>query len=121
MDFDDCPCSGKTLARLVQPAVMIVLSAGPMHGYRIIQELEALRMFHGQRPDPTGVYRLLKTMETRELVTSEWDLTDAGPARRQYTLTAEGHRCLSRWRETLSEYLRALEELLAATSSHALD
>lgn len=57
MEQSQCPCSGKNLARRVQPAVMALLAGGPVHGYLIVQRLEEMRIFEGQTPDPTGVYR----------------------------------------------------------------
>ena len=112
MDLDQCPCSGKSLARLVQPAVMAVLAKRALHGYAIVQELGGLPGFHGEAPDPTGVYRVLKTMEDRGLVVSRWDLADAGPARRCYELTHDGRACLREWSRTLEQYRHAVTALL---------
>ena len=113
-DLEECPCSGATLARLVQPAIMTVLAGGPMHGYRIVQRLAKTADARAGRPDPTGVYRMLRLMEARGLVASSWDLSDSGPAKRRYRLTAGGRRCLRRWVATLSDYRRAVGRLLAA-------
>jgi DNA-binding PadR family transcriptional regulator len=102
------------LARLIQPAVLTVLAGGARHGYRIVERLAASPVMGGNRPDPTGVYRVLRSMERRGLVASSWDLSDAGPARRLYRLTPAGRRCLGRWVATLAEYHRAIQRLLAA-------
>lgn len=112
MDLNECPCSGKTLARLLQPAVMSILAGGPAHGYAIAQSLRRLSMFRGQGPDPAGIYRLLKTMEDGGLVASNWDLEGSGPAKRRYRLTAGGRKCLARWVRTLEQYEQAIGELL---------
>jgi DNA-binding PadR family transcriptional regulator len=112
MDFDQCACSGKTLARLVQPAVMAVLAGVPLHGYLIVQRLGQLAAFRCQSPDPTGVYRVLKAMEQEGLVSAAWQLADTGPAKRAYALTDEGRRCLARWLHTLEEYHAAIEDLI---------
>jgi DNA-binding PadR family transcriptional regulator len=114
VNYIGCPCSGASLARLVQPAAMAVLAEGAVHGYELVRRLRGLRMFRGRRPDPTGVYRVLKEMEDRQLVVSEWDLSDSGPARRAYALTAAGRGCLRRWVRTLEDYRAALGELTAA-------
>ncbi len=29
----ECPCEGSTLDKLVQPAILTILSDGPLHGY----------------------------------------------------------------------------------------
>ena len=58
-------------------------------------------MFGGQKPDASGVYRCLKTMEAKGLVASSWTLSDTGPAKRSYQLTPAGERCLQQWIRTL--------------------
>jgi DNA-binding PadR family transcriptional regulator len=117
--FDDCPCSGRTLGKLTQPAILTVLAQGPVHGYRIVERVAGMALFHGERPDTTGVYRLLKTMEDRGVVVSAWDLSDSGPARRTYRLTAAGRACLRLWVTTLSGYQKAIGELLKAARGAA--
>ncbi|MGB2824942.1 MAG: PadR family transcriptional regulator [Phycisphaerae bacterium] len=112
MNLDGCPCSGRTLAKLVQPAVMTVLAKEPMHGYLIAQRLDEMAMFRRHSPDPTGIYRLLKSMEQNGLVISTWDLADSGPAKRRYELTSDGRACLAKWIETLEDYEQAVTELL---------
>jgi PadR family transcriptional regulator, regulatory protein PadR len=112
MEFNQCPCSGKSLARMVQPAVMAILAEEPSHGYHIVHRLAELAIFRGQRPDPTGVYRLLKSMEDDGSVVATWDLAEAGPAKRRYELTPRGRACLARWITTLAEYQEAIEGLL---------
>jgi DNA-binding PadR family transcriptional regulator len=111
---DECPCSGATLARLIQPAIMTLLADSAIHGYRIVQRLAKTPTLGGGRPDPTGVYRLLRLMQARGLVVSSWDLSDSGPAKRLYRLTPEGRRCLGRWVKTLAAYRRAIGGLLSA-------
>jgi len=110
--FSQCPCTGKTLAKIVQPAVLAVLAKQPLHGYLIVQRLSAMRMFRCECPDPAGVYRVLRSMDRRGLVTSTWDLGKAGPARRRFTLTARGRACLKRWARTLEEYADSIDDLL---------
>jgi PadR family transcriptional regulator, regulatory protein PadR len=112
MDFHQCPCSGKTLARLVQPAVMALLAGQRLHGYLLVQRLAALRMFRGQKPDPTGVYRILKAMEKQGFVESSWELADSGPAKRCFALTAAGRHCLQLWERTLKDYEASVADLL---------
>jgi len=112
-----CPCTGTTLTKLIQPAVLTVLSEGPLHGYRIAKRLGDFHISKGRKPDPTGVYRTLKSMEHRELVSSSWDLAAGGPPKRLYRLTKSGRQCLAQWVLTLEEYQKAIEELLTAAKA----
>jgi DNA-binding PadR family transcriptional regulator len=117
MDLNECPCSGKTLARLIQPAVMAVLANEPLHGYVIVQRLTGMSMFQEHGPDIAGVYRLLKSMEKKGLVTSSWELAASGPAKRCYALTPVGKTCLTRWIATLRAYRDAVSNLLDTAAS----
>ncbi len=113
MQFSECACSGKNLTRQVRPAVLAILAGGEEHGYLIVQQLAELRLFgDNETPDPSGVYRILKQMETEGLVTSSWDTDGSGPARRLFALTEAGTACLSHWVATLQEYVAGLEELI---------
>jgi len=110
---DDCPCYGGSLPKLVHPVVMMILTKGPLHGYRIVQEAARTPILAGSRPDRTGVYRVLRSLEEGGYVVSSWDLSKSGPARKSYRLTPEGRECLARWIETLEDYHRAICKLLS--------
>jgi len=109
----ECPCTGQTLAKLVHPAILTILAGGPLHGYRIVEYVAKTPVLDGNRPNPTGVYRVLRALEQGGYVVSAWDLSDRGPARRSYRLTPAGRQCLDRWIETLDRYRRAIGKLLS--------
>ena len=110
--LDKCPCSGATLTKLVQPAILILLARKPLHGYGVAQRLGLLRIARGAKPDATGVYRVLRALQRRGLVTCSWARSDSGPAKRTYRLTASGTECLKRWVATLEDFDAAVAELL---------
>lgn len=107
-----CACEGNTLDRLLRPAILGLLARRAMHGYILLQELQRLRMFGCQSPDPTGVYRTLRLMEGEGMLTATWDLADSGPARRRYRMTKAGKACLATWIQTLEEYRASIDQLL---------
>ncbi len=115
LNYCDCPCAGRNLDKLVQPAILTVLACEDVHGYVLVQRLAEMPMFRGQKPDATGVYRFLRQMEERALVTSTWDTSEAGPAKRLYRLTEAGRGCLVRWVDTLAAYHEAIGALLDVT------
>ena len=102
--FQDCPCSGKNLPRLLQPAMMAYLAQEDLHGYRLLDMLKQEPAFRDLPPDQAGVYRILRNMEQDELVAGAWDTEGSGPARKRYRLTERGRSCLREWRRTLTEY-----------------
>ncbi len=114
MSLVDCPCTGATLSKLVQPAILTALARGPLYGYRIAEELAEMPVVKGGRLDTTGLYRTLRTMERRGLVVGEWKPSEVGPDRRLYRLTRSGTDCLHRWVKTLDEYCDAVGTLLAS-------
>jgi DNA-binding PadR family transcriptional regulator len=110
-DADECPCAGSYLDKFIQPAILAVLTEGPLHGYSIVQRLGETPICQGDKPDTAGVYRHLKILEDRSMVTSSWHLSVSGPARKLFTLTPGGRKCLSRWAGTLEEYHRSIGAL----------
>jgi DNA-binding PadR family transcriptional regulator len=120
IDLVECPCTGKNLTRFVHPAILSVLAQESLHGYLILERLAEAALFRDQRPDPAGVYRMLKDMEHEGLVTCAWDLQSSGPARRQYSITDRGRACLSKWFETITNYQESIIILLG-TIKNALE
>ncbi len=114
LDLADCPCTGGTLDRLIQPAILLVLAEGPLHGYRLTDRLGEMPMFRAAKPDGSGVYRFLKTMESKGLVVASWDVSKSGPAKKCYQITPSGERCLRQWIQTLQEYREGITSLLKA-------
>lgn len=108
----DCPCTGKTLERLVRPAALLVLAQGDLYGYRLVQRLAEMPTFAGRQPNTAGVYRCLKSMAEEGLISAAWELSEAGPAKRMYHLTEQGEECLGAWMATLSLYREAVDGLL---------
>jgi DNA-binding PadR family transcriptional regulator len=60
--------------------------------------------------DLGNLYRLLRALEEEGIVTSEWDETLPGPAKRVYGLTEAGHALLGEWCAALG----AARELIGA-------
>jgi DNA-binding PadR family transcriptional regulator len=110
------------LSRLSQPTILTILAASdkPLHGYVIVQKAAESPMFGGKKPDATGVYRTLKSMEANGLVSSEWNSPKAGPAKRSFVLTDEGRLTLRRWIDSLACYQVTIGELRKEAST-ALD
>ncbi len=111
-DFSACACSGANLPKLVQPSILAALAEEPLHGYAISQRIAREGAHLGAPPDHSGIYRLLRGMEKRGLVTSKLAESDAGPARREYALTPAGRACLARWVESLSRYRATIDAVL---------
>lgn len=112
MEFPRCPCSGGTLDRLIQPAILAILCEEPSHGYRIAERIGEIPDFACEKPDVSGIYRFLKSMESKGLVVSSWDTPGHGHAKRLYEITAAGEACLAQWVGTLEQHRKAVTALL---------
>ncbi len=118
-EYDNCPCAGATLDKLLQPVVLAVLAEESMHGYELAKRIGDLPVFLHQSPDLSGIYRLLKNLESRDLVVAEWDTSELSRAKRRYSITANGQKCLAAWHETLKNYRHTVDALLVLTGKKA--
>jgi PadR family transcriptional regulator, regulatory protein PadR len=85
--------------RFSEPALLLLLRERPAHGYDLLEHLGELT--GEQRVEMGNLYRLLRALEEEGLVSSEWDDTSPGPAKRRYALTPAGGRLLDQWAEAL--------------------
>lgn len=92
----------------LQACLLLFLREQPSHGYALIEQLEAI----GSRSDRGVVYRTLRVLEREGMVESTWENSDAGPAKRSYSLTAVGEQMLVAWAETIKDCAGMLEEYL---------
>ena len=91
----------------LKPCLLLLLAEGPSHGYELLEQVR--RMGIGGA-EPGGLYRYLRTMEKEELVSSWWEPSQAGPARRTYVLTDNGAKAL----EMSVTSLRDVREILVS-------
>ena len=109
----DCPCKGKNLDKMLQPAILLELYDEKLHGFMLIQKLSRNPMFDGNMPDKAGVYRYLKKMEASGLLQSDWELDEeGGKPRRIYSITDHGKQCLVNWTMALKQYTRSVDKLV---------
>jgi PadR family transcriptional regulator, regulatory protein PadR len=97
--------------RFLEPGLLALLRERPTHGYELIAELPSL--LGAERVDVGNVYRALRGLEERGLVTSEWHDDLPGPAKRTYEITDEGKRALERWAQWLREARGRIDTLIA--------
>lgn len=92
-----CSCEMGNLYRFTEPIVLLVLAhLGTAHGYQIAAEAEPMAVTHAGL-DGAAIYRALRRLEATGCVTSGWDTSGGGPARRLYTLTDRGVEHLGEW------------------------
>jgi PadR family transcriptional regulator, regulatory protein PadR len=106
------------IGRFLEPCLLMLLHDRDTHGYDLANRLAGCG-FRQHPLDPSVVYRCLRAMEQRRLVTSAWDTeTAAGPPRRVYCLTEVGDRCLANWVVYLTDTGLVIQHFLAAYDEH---
>jgi DNA-binding PadR family transcriptional regulator len=91
--------------------ILAVVSAAPLHGYAIIEELKVRSGGALALPEGT-VYPALHRLERGGLLASSWSTAD-GRRRRVYKLTARGRRELGARRASWREFASTVEAVLA--------
>lgn len=102
--------------RMVEPALLVLLSQGNHHGYTLLERIEAIGLSNLQ---PSMVYRILREMEEAGWVSSIWDREQTqGPPRRVYTLTEDGYAALREWKKHLEQTQGLISRLLEQIQIH---
>ena len=109
-----CP---RRIHRFVEPCLLMLLHDSEAHGYELLEGLKQFG-FEQNPADSSTVYRLLRSLEDRGLVTSRWDTGSAGPARRLYQITEKGDGYLAWWVDDLRETDRMLHDFLKGYDLH---
>ena len=103
-----------TPKNLMIPVLLLLLKNWNAHGYELMQRLI---QFGFQSIDQGNFYRILRQLEKDELVTSEWDTTSTGPAKRIYSITSAGEQYLDVWADSLGQYQKILQQFFNMYSS----
>src|SRR5574341_539601 len=94
---------------LLSSSLLAFLRRWNAYGYQLVQELARAGLPHF---DSTTVYRTLRQLERAGLVSSFWDTSESGPARRMYSLTKAGEVSLNLWLDIFGRYQRILHTAL---------
>jgi len=72
-----------------KPIILAILKRGESYGYEIIQRVKGITAGELEWSEPM-LYPFLKRLERDGLIKSRWRLSDKGPLRKYYRLTAQG-------------------------------
>lgn len=101
----------------IQLLVLRILYERPMHGYRLLEEVN--RFMAGRRNlKPGSLYTILRRMERGGLLESEWDTSTSRLDRRVYQVSERGVERLRAGRRMVEEQRRVLEEMAEFYSRH---
>jgi PadR family transcriptional regulator, regulatory protein PadR len=107
---------GEMLKGHLDMIVLAALSAGPAHGYAVIEEIRRKSDRAFDLPEGT-IYPALHRLEQAGQLSSRWVVAESGRQRRVYTLTRRGERALTERRAVWQQFCDAIGGLLAGTPS----
>lgn len=86
--------------------VLLILRDWSSYGYDLMKRLAA---FGFAAMNYGTLYRVLRQLEKDGMVSSAWDTSKAGPARRIYAITEAGEAYLTLWADSLEQYRTMME------------
>jgi PadR family transcriptional regulator PadR len=101
---------GGRIERFQVAALLLLLRERRAHGYDLLDRLPELT--GDERVDVGNLYRVLRSLEEQGLVSSEWDESLPGPAKRTYELTDAGGEALDRWAASLADTRTHIDRFL---------
>jgi PadR family transcriptional regulator PadR len=109
MSASQSDTNGTLPRHYLKPCLLLLLAEGPSHGYELLEQVRRMGI---KGAEPGGLYRYLRAMEKEEMVSSWWEPSQAGPARRTYVLTEKGRRGLNESVQSLRDVREILVSLL---------
>jgi PadR family transcriptional regulator PadR len=83
------------------PVLLLMLRQWSSYGYELMEKMAAFGL---TAMNPGTFYRTLRQMEKDGMVSSSWDTSEGGPARRMYSITSAGETYLKYWADSLNQY-----------------
>lgn len=90
----------------IVPVLLLMLRELNSYGYEL---MEKMATFGLGTMNAGTFYRTLRQMEKDGMVSSSWDTSEGGPARRVYSITDAGEAYLSFWAQSLDHYQKMME------------
>ena len=109
------------LYRFVEPVLLFLLKKkGRSYGYELAADLREHAMTDASI-EAAALYKTLRQLEENDCVTSEWDVSGAGPAKRVYRLTPHGEEHLAEWITVLAHLSRSMARFVRTAGKELPD
>lgn len=100
------------MEKFMEPCLLLTLRQGESHGYELMEKLKELG-FEGSSADMANMYRILRNLEEKEMLSSKWEEGAAGPPKRVYALTKAGEELLEEWAALIQRNRARIDKFLA--------
>ena len=87
------------------PVLLLMLREWSSYGYELMEKMAAFGL---TTMNAGTFYRTLRQMEKNGMVSSNWDTSEGGPARRVYSITEAGENYLKFWASSLEHYQKMM-------------
>ena len=87
------------------PILLLMLREWSSYGYELMEKMSTFGL---ATMNPGTFYRTLRQMEKDGMVSSSWDTSEGGPARRVYSITEAGENYLKFWASSLEHYQKMM-------------
>ncbi len=101
--------SGGVPRAYLRPSLLLLLAEAPSHGYELLEQVRAVGV---RLAEPSGLYRALRSLDEDRLVSSWWEPSQSGPARRLYAITDAGRAGLEAYMADMRDMRWLLDALL---------
>jgi len=88
------------------PVLLLMLRQWSSYGYALMEKMSTFGL---AAMNPGTFYRTLRQMEKDGMVSSRWDTSESGPARRVYSITVAGEAYLHYRVQSLDHYQRLMD------------
>ena len=96
--------------------VLSLLNKKSAYGYELVKKMEEKVSFLVF--EQGTIYPILRRLEKRELLSSNWSIEDPTKPKKYYSLTQEGERALDMMVRTWSKLTGEIEEIIEEADSH---
>jgi PadR family transcriptional regulator, regulatory protein PadR len=90
----------------LEPILLLMLRQWSSYGYELMEKMSTFGL---AAMNPGTCYRTLRQLEKDGMVSSNWDTSKAGPARRIYSITEAGEAYLNHCVQSLDHYQRMMD------------
>ena len=96
----------------IETLILWIIHRQPLHGYEVRKKIEQLTTGN-YIPKPGAIYTILRRMEKKGLLTSQWKKEVGKKGKRIYHITEKGEKLLKTRLETMKKRIKILEQMVS--------
>jgi len=101
----------------IQFLILRLLYERPAHGYQLLEDIER-KSCGCHKLEPGSIYTILRRMEEKGLLESQWKEAESGPYKRVYKVTEKGALTLRGGLQMMTRRKALMDDLTAFYKTH---